>query len=54
MANHRNLTVSKFIAVQNHSQHTNTNPKERIPWLSGATGQAGPYWDQNLTGMHLA
>lgn len=27
---------------------------ERTQWLGGAAGEAGPYWDQNLTGAHLA
>ena len=27
---------------------------ERTQWLGGAAGEAGPYWDENLTGAHLA
>ena len=29
-------------------------PPERAQWLGGAAGEAGPYWDNNLTGAHLA
>ena len=27
---------------------------ERTQCLGGAAGRAGPYWDDNLTGAHLA
>ena len=27
---------------------------ERTQWLGGAAGRAGPYWDDNLTGAHMA
>ena len=27
---------------------------ERTQWLGGAAGEAGPHWDENLTGAHLA
>lgn len=27
---------------------------ERTQWSGGSAGEAGPYWDDNLTGAHLA
>ena len=29
-------------------------PPDWAQWLGGAAGRAGPYWDDNLTGAHLA